>query len=1172
METMVDVAMKQVTAKAMLAGTALKGVAIGGFSGVTQLSTVTTNMERMVGVSGRLNQSLNKMSGMFGAGLGMGATVVGLGALGMAFTRAIEKAEKFQTAQLSIQAILLSTYKIQTPQGKPAGGVEAFIYTQSQAQKYNMQIIERSRKNILSYEEQLQSFQTGLAAGGRKGLLPEKVMDISETIAVASKAIGLRGERISEQVRILLGGGVNVQRSMLAKILGIKTQDIATRSGEELTGFIGERLKGFKDPRMMAGFSKSIEAVLTTMASQLDVFLAGVGKKIMKNITPALQELGKVMEGGGAEKIGDILSGVFISIFKALEAIAKSPAIPMFMKFLEFMAGYGDKIIIGAVILQLGRFLITTGTSVGKFIMDLRALGATAAVTAQEINAVAVATERSGVAMGSGRVGGFGLGSKVKGVAPEVVGLGGLYGSRSVYRSKETGRFISKAVAEEEQAAMMAATKTPAAPGFMASMGGAKGLGGKLLGGAMTGAMAYGGIKIGASMAGLDKGAVGAGMDALAIGAGVGLLLAPVMGPLAIIPAVIAAASKFLLDLHGQLVDAQKQFEDADKDLQAMRKKYPTAAKITDIKTRIQRLNEAIGNMQSGEGGGLLTGKVTPQSLEVRKKELETEIKDLRSTGSKQKPGLKFMTETTAGDLASIQKNAEASLKEVGIGSGILREKQKLYWEFAVKAAQVRSDLQAMQIKIVDNDLKDKQDEITRATWALKAVSDKQHGVLSKTDANKLAKLQDEEAKLQQTQAHRLIEEARGSLQNNQRKLDLQRKSLLASLDESPITGKKRQGLLKIEEDMLGKKDILGADYPAALKRARENFIKMFNEPLKRIELEITNLSLGVAGEHPVTAIILAYKSAIAKINEAVSLHLMTIADGIRATAEQTAKMQSDVMLAKYEQANQAFGATPIARIYGKAQSAIMQKELESRALMTGAQGGGFASEMYSTLSGIEGQRGKLAPAEFEQFRGARIGQEVNKIQGEYATGGLQQQMMPLAQEQRTLGLQQQALAVKTFDWNLTERDQREQAKAEKVVRREAAEERGPVSFAARMAAAREAMDTQRRLGEVNLEAANIQEAMNKINDRIVSLDLATKMESYSGAIEAATDYLNGMVKGGKTPVGFEGSSQKAAATGVSIPINIQGGGGLTQKDIDQWIPQIRAALCKLVSQTGARG
>lgn len=1222
-ETMVDAAVARVSAKMGAAGKGLAAGARFSVAGMTQLGQASTHMERVLNVSGRLNASLDRMSGMFNNALGIGATIGGLMLLEKAFGRSIEKARQFQTAQLAISATLMSGYNIKDAKGQTVTGPQAFAFSQQQAQKFNAQIIERQAKNILTYEEQLGAFQSSIAAGARKGLAPQKVMELSESAAIVAKTLGLRGEQIANASRLLLGGGVNVGRSAIGRALGVSNQDISTRSGEDLEKFLKTKMRGFMDPQMQKQFATSIEGVLSTLEAKFDIFWAKVGGKFMKKIGPELEKFGKALEGPGAEKFASTIAQLFMSIFKAIETVVKSPAIPILMKFIQFLASYGDKIIIGMVLLKLAGIIGTVGAGVANFTGFLNKLGTQAAETATAIDATTAAIERNAAAAGgASMMGGVPVVTRMGGKAAATAAIAGEAGAAETallsaaqqaavikMMQKGTPQAIAQArgvasgmlqqrfrtgqltnpnyttpygmspvakgeldtwllaqegaVAGTGVAAAQAASLSGRAGAWMKG-GGLKTAGAGLLKGAMYGGLAYTGIKMGASAVGLDKGLPGAATDALAAGAGVGLTVGMVNPIAGVIAGLIATVGKFMLNLRSMVIEADQEFKNAAKALGALRKKYPLAAHVVDLRERQTELQA----MLAGKTPTILTERTLRGQLAAIPKEIkETRQKGIQAAIKKrQAENLAFVSDTTKGDIAKVLEYNKQAGEEAAGGYGFIRMLQRKYFDFATKAAEIRKNLIEGHIRLIDKDL------------------------------IALAKQGKPIEQLQQTQAHRLIEEARQKMFDEQQGIRLQRKQALAIGDTRPIEGEYKRGRLAVQQQVLGQKEILGADYAKTLKAATANYDLMFNKPLKKIEQQIQGLSLGVDSENVLDSARLAFRAAREKIRALVEQFRrtgegLTKEQGDKMLRQQAEQLAARTMTEQWRQAHDATGG-----IMGRARSEILEKEMMGRGLMAGVSQLPQTASAYKAIAGIEQQRraDMLTPGQFQEFRQKSLQQAKQDIFDRWQTAEMDKRQMriegamqPLQFEQAQMQAQQAGMdKAKFLRTQLTPQGEQLEQQAQQEAARQFREEQiakleregksreyAP-DWEDRVSAIKKGMQQQFRQLEINEELGKQTEQLNKVMEdqknavnAIKWKELSKVVDDSISGLQAITDYQNT----GKNVKANKGLENTESGPGPTFQFQI-GDNKITFKDIDAWMPQIKDALCKLASQTGSRG
>lgn len=387
-ESAVDAAMARVQARI----NAVKGPALAGRGGMS------TDFRMANREASGLVKTLTGV-GTLSTGLGIGAAVGGVALLEQGLERSIRKAREFQTATLAIAATLgsIGEWKV-GPGGKPMSQGQQTQRNMWEAEKYRMQILERSAKNILTFEEQLNAFQGGLSSGARKGLNPDQVMKLTEQTAVVAKTLGLRGEQIANASRLMMGGGVNIARSTIGRALGITNADISTRQGPELERFLSKRVKGFE--QMQGQFENSIEGLSSTLEAKIDVMASRIGDKFFKGIAPTMKQIGLLSEPDRkdyksgkeyAKAMGDYkkqsetmdkvvgaAADAFNGLFEGVKSVVESDTFKTLLDILVQISKVSKTIMLAAIFSKIAGAVGAATGALSKFLTLVRGAGASA--------------------------------------------------------------------------------------------------------------------------------------------------------------------------------------------------------------------------------------------------------------------------------------------------------------------------------------------------------------------------------------------------------------------------------------------------------------------------------------------------------------------------------------------------------------------------------------------------------------------------------------------------------------------------------------------------------------------------------------------------------------------------------------------------------------------------
>jgi hypothetical protein len=882
-EAMIDAKVRTISAKLASVG---KGLAsFGGINGGIhqELNRLESGFSRVTVASTRFTNSLNGMSRTLTGGLGIAGAVGGLGLLEAAFSRALKKAEQFQTAQLSIAAQLQSQYKVVGGGGKALTGVEGFQASLAEATKLNEEIIKRSRINILTYEEQLSSFRAGMAPGANtRGLNPEQIMKVTEQIGVAAKAMGITGEDLANSVRLVMSGRQNLQRSQIGAGLGITNASVKGLTGQAFIDFIGGKTKGFE-----AGapeFEKSLSAQLTTFESQIDVWLAKVGQKMFTKLGPALKQFEGFLEGPGGAQLGENLAKLFENILKGVEAIAKSPAIPVLMKFIEFLAANADKLVIGVAFLTFGNILKGLVTTIQFATEWMTKLGSASATTGGEMAAASAGAAGFGRGLSRGPLGGA-AGALAAEETAGTAALGqailgaGLAREIPAYRNVPTTGFIGGAsgagltprqqrmlaAPEEEREAANAARfeaemarQEAIATGFaMQAQGGLgiaekapfnwKGFGQAALnraGGALQGGL-YGEI---GNLALTSMFPNSPGINALAGtlplgGAAVMGLRGLTLGGVGMAPVAGAGIAGWGIGSAIQAETNGREFareDEAEAALAEQQQKYPLAAKMTQLRAQQRKLDAmmvAANERHDAKAYAYLQGRLKDVTDAMR--------------ATQEKGGVTFVGNLPRDFSGEIDKQ-KAIVESYKLGYGPDNQK-------ALRAAQQKmANLQIQQLA-AEGKL-----EVTPGAAGQAAYNWMTNPALKK-------KYNNQEEYAQFVQANQFIEQQRQKAANEERVRQLQQQAATLPLGGgTKLEDQLNKQLLESEASLRNKRsdfDMPDKAFEKLVQTYKDKIRDEFDLPTKRAEEAIQALTLAGAPEHLAEITKLTIQTTNAKID-----------------------------------------------------------------------------------------------------------------------------------------------------------------------------------------------------------------------------------------------------------------------------------------------------------------
>jgi len=1218
-EAIINKMAAQVQAKVATMNKVMGTITMGGLTGLNTFGGYINSAEKAINVTGRLSQALNRMTGIFNGGLGIGIAVGSLAALVGGFTKAIEKARDFEVAQLSIGATIQSAYKIVDKYGKELRGPDAFAIAQREAKYLNRDIIERQRKNILTYEEELQAFQAALMAGSRKGLNLKKVLDVAEAAGIVAKSTGAHGEEIGHAARLILGGGVNVSRSRIGQLLGLSNQDIKGKQGQEYYDFIMEKMKGFTAPEMTKSFSESIEGITSTLESQFDVFWARVGKGFIDKVTPAMQKLGDFLDGPGGDQLSDSFTKLFTGMFEALEKIAGSPAIPLLMKLFEFLAQNADKIVIVAALTKLVQILGAVGGATKELMAFFGGLGAKATEASRAVDKLAASNanlakaEASVMAAGGGRAIGpiaakkaaaqaalreeeailAGMGPLAMMPAAGAIGLTdkqrkALANMPLAKRDAAAGKFMAQnlnmeAFARMEQEIEMVRTWQMAQVAKVAELRAASNVR----------------VPLGERMA--------TGWANMKMAGAAALPMLGKMGGNALKGVLITQLGDFILPENITNTEAWNMAQ------WGIPIGYGLAPAIPGLITKSKQLGPMSTTGLLKSAGTKIAGGASSLwgSAAATIAGAGGGLAGLKALGG--------ITLSGAGALAAV-----AGVPLIGIGSIIAmhhyaRSMNKAFEQEAeatkaaadiVEAYPVAAEIAKTkrQRQMLAEDLKA---GLTESRSGLNLEDGRGERFLKNYD-EKLKKLQKENkfaaiepdnlvgrGKQMEAQAKYLATlagvgygpeqfgrqlRAESALRKakieqmyiDEQITDAQKTKLQTEVDnwakdqrtKESIDKKRLEASLKapslqnkLSEGLLG---VEAAMLPWKSKLPAEEYQKFLATAKKRFE-EDFNMPLKKT-EQEISALSMGVSSenvaeSVKLAYKATELKLKEMRDVSQEVKDKVLKQrfaQMEVDLALFQDAmhNQSFGRTDIARIYGRGDQQLHLASYKRQQMLAGAANMNMLQQALAFGEDIQNARSVLAPEQLWQYAQNQYRNTRSNIKSQFFNMGEQRWQLEMQARQA-------ATAARTWNWNLTDFDQMAMDFARKQAAWEEAERRGPIDYEDLLEMARQELRDQKSAADH--ASAQASKALQEFNTKFPTGQVA---EDFNKAMEAATKALNDLAD----DIGRGQAKGETGRTTNNFDIKIDPKVGLTDKEKVSLAEEVKQRICRELRASGSRG
>jgi hypothetical protein len=155
---------------------------------------------------------------------------------------------EIEQAELSIAALFTAVGEIRDPFGETADSARALVLSQKEARRQTNLLRQDALRTTATFRTLLDTFQVAIAPGLTSGLDLDQIREFTVQISQAAQAIGLQQNQLSEEIRSILQGTIQVRTTRIAVALGITNEDIRNaREAGVLAEFLEERFVAFNE-------------------------------------------------------------------------------------------------------------------------------------------------------------------------------------------------------------------------------------------------------------------------------------------------------------------------------------------------------------------------------------------------------------------------------------------------------------------------------------------------------------------------------------------------------------------------------------------------------------------------------------------------------------------------------------------------------------------------------------------------------------------------------------------------------------------------------------------------------------------------------------------------------------------------------------------------------------
>jgi len=233
----------------------------------------------------------------------------------------IEFNSQLQTAKLGLAALITSAYELRDAQGQVLSGMEAFKAAQAEAEELYRKILYRAMQTASTSQELLQTFQAILPFAAQMGISLEQVLNLSEALVNAAKAIGLGYGQAAQEGRDLLMGYVD-QNDQLLRALGLNRELLQTWK-EQGTLYENAMRKLHAFVQASEEFGDTWEGVTSSISDLISMLEGSVFKDTFHVMNKALKEARDQLQNllNDEEKLKSVSKEIALKFIDAAEGV-----------------------------------------------------------------------------------------------------------------------------------------------------------------------------------------------------------------------------------------------------------------------------------------------------------------------------------------------------------------------------------------------------------------------------------------------------------------------------------------------------------------------------------------------------------------------------------------------------------------------------------------------------------------------------------------------------------------------------------------------------------------------------------------------------------------------------------------------------------------------------------
>lgn len=256
-------------------------------SGNQRLRELNRELKLTEGRANRISFTFRRLFGILAA---FAAARLALQGIRQSIAESVRFNASIEQSELGIASLFTAVGQVRDAFGQATTSAQQLELAQRTAKEQTRQLRLEALQTAATFDQIVDTFQVAIAPGFTAGLDVNQIRKFSVQISQAAGALGVAQNQLSEEIRSILGGTIQLRTTRIAAALGITNEDI--RRAKELGvlyEFLQDRFQAFTEAGKLS--LETFNSLLTNTKDALLLLVAEAGFDFFTELKGLLKDI-----------------------------------------------------------------------------------------------------------------------------------------------------------------------------------------------------------------------------------------------------------------------------------------------------------------------------------------------------------------------------------------------------------------------------------------------------------------------------------------------------------------------------------------------------------------------------------------------------------------------------------------------------------------------------------------------------------------------------------------------------------------------------------------------------------------------------------------------------------------------------------------------------------------